>query len=108
MKLLSLLLVSFLATIVIPSANLAEDTAQDVGPEIIRLKMDGIYLHFKHWKHQRLTNIECSNCHTPQEWKIKKWDMEVAHQMCISCHDMYKKGPVGCKDCHSTEYTSIQ
>jgi len=108
MKLLSLLLVSSLTTIVVPSVNLAADTAQDVGPEIIRLKMGGIYLPFKHRKHQKLTGVECSSCHTPQEWKIEKWDKEVAHHMCIFCHDMHKKGPVVCKDCHSTTYTSIQ
>jgi cytochrome c553 len=109
MKLLSvLLLVSLLVTVGIPSALMAADNTQDLGPEIIKFKMGDLYLPFQHWKHQKLQNSKCFYCHSVQEWKIEAWGKEVAHQMCISCHERNDKGPVNCKECHNTSYTSMQ
>lgn len=108
MKLFSQLLASLLTTIVISSVTFAEDTAQNLGPEIIKLRMGDIFLPFKHWKHQKQANNECFDCHKPNEWKIIQWNKEIAHQICISCHDLHKSGPVECKDCHNITYTSVK
>ena len=94
---------SLLMIIGIPLAVIAAETPQNAGPDIIKLKMGDKTLNFQHQKHQRYTNNECFHCHKPQEWKIKKWDKEVAHQVCISCHDLDDKGPVECNGCHTTK-----
>jgi cytochrome c553 len=108
MKLLSVIPAAFLATITIFSAITAADTVQNPGPEIIKFKMGDLYLPFKHWNHQKLQDSKCAYCHSTQEWKIEAWGKEVAHQMCISCHERNDKGPVNCKECHSTSYTTMQ
>ena len=79
----------------------AAEIPPNVGPEIIKIKMGEHSLDFKHRMHQKLNNSECFHCHKPQEWKIKKWDKEVAHEICIACHDLNDRGPVECKGCHS-------
>ena len=94
---------SLLMIIGLPLAVMAAETPQNAGPDIIKLKMGDKTLNFQHQKHQRYTNNECFHCHKPQEWKIKKWDKEVAHQVCISCHDLDDKGPVECNGCHTTK-----
>ncbi|KAB0665687.1 hypothetical protein F6V25_08180 [Oryzomonas japonica] len=108
MKKLTVVLAVVLATAGTPAALVAADAPQNAGPEIIKLKMGDLYLIFKHWRHQKWSNRECLRCHTAQEWKIKNWDKEVAHQICIPCHDQGKKGPVDCKECHGPTYTSMK
>lgn len=108
MQLLYVILALFLTTAAIHSPVMAADNTQNVGPEIIKFKMGDLYLVFKHWQHQKWSNKECFNCHKDKEWKIKNWDKETAHQICIPCHDLNKKGPVDCKDCHDISYTSIR
>lgn len=108
MKLLSVLLVSFLATVGIPAAIIAAENIQNPGPEIIKFKMGDLYLPFQHWKHQKLQDSKCYYCHNTQQWKIEGWDKDVAHQMCISCHERNEKAPASCKECHGTSYTSMQ
>ena len=108
MKLFLVLFALFMATTGVPSAIFAEETTQDPGPEIIKFKMGELYLPFQHWKHQKLQNSRCSNCHSTQAWKIEGLGKEVAHQMCISCHEQNEKGPISCKECHSTSFTSMQ
>ncbi len=108
MKMFSPLFVSILITIGIPFALLAADIPRDIGPEIIKLKMGDIYLNFNHWKHQKSNNNECFQCHNSNGWKIEKWDEEVAHQICISCHQHIKRGPTECNGCHTADYTTMQ
>ena len=108
MKLVPVLLALFLATIAGPSAIVAADTEPNRGQEIIKLKMGDLFLIFPHWEHQKWTNNECQLCHEAQDRKFKLWDKEIAHLMCISCHDQKKKGPVACKDCHGTAYSSVR
>ena len=103
MKLTTSLFASILLIIGLPLAILAAETPPNAGPEIINLKMGEKAVVFQHKKHQQYTNNECFHCHKPQEWKIKKWDKEVAHEICIACHDLYEKGPVECKGCHTTK-----
>lgn len=103
MRLTSSLLAALLVIIGLPLAVLAAETPENVGPAIIKLKMGDKTMEFHHLKHQSLNNSECFHCHKPQEWKIKQWDKEVAHQICISCHDLNEKGPVECKGCHTTK-----
>jgi hypothetical protein len=106
MKLLPVLFALLLVIAAKPFVTMAAD-GQDPGPEFIKFKMGDLYLTFKHWNHQKWSNQECFHCHTSKEWKIKNWDKDVAHQVCIPCHDEGKKGPVDCKDCHGPPYTSM-
>ena len=108
MKLLPVLFAALLATVEMPSAAMSADSAQNAGPEIIKLKMGDLFLNFKHWSHQKWSNHECFHCHASQEWKISNWDKDVSHQICIPCHDQAKKGPVDCKECHGLPYTSMR
>lgn len=103
MKRIYVLFISLLVIICLPLNILAAETPKNLGPDIIQLKMGAKAMKFQHWKHQKLNNNECFHCHKPQEWKIKKWDKEVAHQVCIACHDLYDKGPVECKGCHTSK-----
>ncbi len=100
MRLTTVLLATFVVIIGLPLSILATETPENLGPETIELKMGNYTLNFQHRKHQILNNNECFHCHKPQEWKIKKWDKEVAHQVCIACHDLNDRGPVECKGCH--------
>lgn len=98
------LLPALLASLILIASSFcvhAADTPQNPGPAVIELKMGTKTLPFQHRKHQQRNNSECFHCHKPQEWKIKEWDKEVAHQICISCHDLNEKGPVECKGCHT-------
>ena len=103
MKLTALLLASALLIFGLTLELLADGTPEDIGPEIIKMKMGRQVLEFKHWKHQERNVNECFHCHKHQEWKINKWDKQVAHEMCIACHDLYDKGPVKCKGCHKSK-----
>jgi hypothetical protein len=78
----------------------AQEIPDNIGPETIKLKISGNALDFQHRKHQETTNKECFHCHKVQEWKIKKWNKDVAHEVCIACHDLNDKGPVECQGCH--------
>jgi len=73
---------------------------KDLGPEFINLKNGPKPLPFSHRKHQLLQDSDCSQCHYPEKWTIDDWGKDVAHSMCISCHDLNDKGPVKCDDCH--------
>ena len=100
MKLLCTLLSSMIV-IAMSMVAVAAETPSNIGPAVIELKMGEKQITFQHLKHQKLNNNECFHCHKPQEWKIKAWDKEVAHQICISCHDLNDKGPIECKGCHT-------
>jgi len=67
------------------------------GPDSIKLKT---VVPFQHWKHQSSNGSECFNCHKADGARIENWGKEVAHELCISCHDLNDKGPVECKQCH--------
>jgi hypothetical protein len=101
MKPTTSLLASLLMIFGLPLAIIASETPDNIGPDVIKLKMGDKTLIFQHRKHQASNNNECFHCHKPQEWKIAKWDKEVAHQICIACHDLNDKGPVECKGCHT-------
>ena len=73
---------------------------QNLGPETIDLKNGTTPLKFTHRKHQKLQSSECFHCHKPENWKIDNWGKDVAHSMCISCHDLNEKGPIKCEECH--------
>lgn len=103
MKQSMLLATSLVILIGLPFHTLAADAPENIGPEVITLKMGANPLIFQHRKHQSYNNSECFHCHKPQEWKIKKWDKEVAHEVCIACHDINDKGPVECKGCHTAK-----
>ncbi|KAB0663543.1 cytochrome c3 family protein [Oryzomonas japonica] len=74
--------------------------APNPGPEVINLKMGVMVLPFQHRKHQKDLNNECFHCHTRESGKIDNWGKDTAHKICISCHDLYDKGPVECQQCH--------
>lgn len=103
MKPASLLFALVMAAVGMPFAVFSAEIPDNIGPDTIKLKMGEKTLSFKHWKHQKINNNECFHCHKPQEWKIKKWDKEVAHEICIACHDLNDKGPVECKECHGAQ-----
>lgn len=86
-------------TVFLVAASINSD-AQDPGPDSILLKNGSTPLPFTHRKHQNLQSSECFHCHAANKWKIDDWGKEVAHAMCISCHDLNEKGPITCKDCH--------
>jgi hypothetical protein len=103
MKLVILLAASLMVIIGFPLSIMAAETPDNIGPNTIKLKMGKNVMDFQHWRHQKANNNECFHCHKVQEWKIKKWDKEVAHEICIACHDLNDKGPVECKGCHGSQ-----
>lgn len=103
MKITKLLTASLLVVFGFPLSIIAAEVPVNIGPDIIKLKMGDKFMNFQHWKHQKNNNNECFHCHKPQEWKIKKWDKEVAHEVCIACHDINDRGPVECKGCHAVK-----
>jgi hypothetical protein len=103
MKKITILLALSLMIIGLPLAIMAEEVPKNIGPAVIKMKMGNTSMDFQHLKHQKNNNNECFHCHKPQEWKIKKWDKEVAHQVCIACHDLNDKGPIECKGCHTAQ-----
>ena len=108
MKTFSTFCVSILIASVMPFAVLAADIPRDIGPDIIKLKMGELYMNFRHWEHQKSNNNECFQCHRSDGWKIGPWDKEIAHQICITCHENIKRGPAECSGCHTADYTAIQ
>jgi len=82
------------------SSAVAAGEGADLGPEMITLKMGAMSLSFQHRKHQKDLNNECFHCHAGKSGKIDNWGKETAHKICISCHDLYDKGPVECHQCH--------
>jgi len=77
-----------------------KDTPKDRGREIINLKMGVMELRFQHWKHQTNVHNDCFNCHKTRIGVIDGWNKDVAHKVCIPCHDLENKGPVQCHECH--------
>jgi hypothetical protein len=71
------------------------------GPEIITFKKGILSKPFLHWKHQERSKDNCQQCHEygNEEGKIDEWP-NVAHNICISCHEVNNKGPVKCLECH--------
>jgi hypothetical protein len=105
MKLFPMIFAVLLTTAYIPSHVTAAD---NTCPEIIKFKMGDLYLNFKHLEHIKWSNNECFQCHKEKEWKILNWDKETAHQICIPCHDLKRKGPMDCKECHDPSFTSMK
>lgn len=84
------------------SVSFSAETTPNRGPEIIRFHMGDLTLPFRHWGHQRLVNNQCSPCHGSTPGKIDNWGKEIAHALCIPCHETRRRGPVECKECHQT------
>jgi predicted CXXCH cytochrome family protein len=82
------------------SSEGAADAPKDRGPEVINLKMKGMVMPFKHWKHQKEAKSDCRDCHSRKIGKIEGWGEDTAHKVCIPCHDLEEKGPVLCHQCH--------
>jgi len=76
------------------------ETPKNRGPEIINLKMGAMELRFQHWNHQTNLQHDCFNCHKTKIGVIDGWSKDVAHKVCIPCHDLENKGPVQCHECH--------
>src|SRR5690349_409008 len=96
------LLLALLAVTGASSPTLADGPKipKNYGPEVIDLKMGIMILPFQHKKHQKSLNNECYLCHKTVDGKIDGWGREVAHTICIPCHDLYEKGPIECRQCH--------
>lgn len=92
--LLTLVFLLLLAT------NVLAGKPDSLGPEIITLKMGQEIIEFTHYKHQKVTNNQCWECHKKASGKIDNWGEATAHRLCIPCHDLNEKGPVNCKGCH--------
>jgi hypothetical protein len=93
----------FLAGLFIVSGSFTTVLAEqpkDRGREIINLKMGVMELRFQHWKHQTDVHNDCFNCHKTKIGVIDGWNKDVAHKVCIPCHDLENKGPVQCHECH--------
>lgn len=98
----SLLVITALG-ISIAATALESNAVQDPGPEILKLKIGTSFMSFQHRRHQNLQHSECFHCHLPNKWIIDNWGKEVAHSMCISCHDLNDTGPVKCGECHKVD-----
>lgn len=84
----------------VTSSLVHADEPKNIGPEVINLKMGVMQLPFQHRKHQKAQKDECFHCHKADRYKIDEWSKKVAHELCISCHDLNENGPVECKGCH--------
>lgn len=82
------------------AASVMADKPENQGPKIIKLKMGAETIEFTHYKHQKVTNNQCWECHDKKSGKIDNWSEATAHKLCIPCHDLNEQGPVSCKDCH--------
>ena len=80
--------------------SVGAEPPKDRGRELINLKMGNMDLQFQHWKHQTSVHNECFNCHKTKIGVIDGWSTDVAHKVCIPCHDLESKGPVQCQECH--------
>ena len=96
----TMLIILFLSLFGVSVSVLAE-TPTSTGPEVIKIKMGELDLLFKHWKHQKILNNDCHQCHTTKIGKIDSWSKDTAHMLCITCHELMDKGPTECRDCHS-------
>jgi hypothetical protein len=67
--------------------------------DIIELPASMGKISFPHKRHQELLK-DCTKCHEKGPGKISELNKNWAHKNCKGCHEMMKKGPVGCKDCH--------
>jgi predicted CXXCH cytochrome family protein len=92
-------MILILAFLGVASTVLAEPV-KNPGPEVYNFKMGNVDMPFRHWKHQKLAKGDCLHCHDREGEKIKGWGEEVAHKICIPCHDLDEKGPVLCHQCH--------
>jgi predicted CXXCH cytochrome family protein len=93
-----------LAFLVVTSNVLAE-ALKNPGPEVMYFNMS-VPIPFNHWKHQKLAKDDCLHCHDRKGEKIKGWGKEIAHKICIPCHDLDEKGPVLCHECHGEKILS--
>jgi len=111
MKRLMSLVITIIFTLILSSsisfAAEKSDPSKDRGPEFINLKMGVMELKFQHWKHQTSLHNDCFNCHKTKIGVIDGWSKDVAHKVCIPCHDLENKGPVLCQECHK-KGTSLQ
>lgn len=96
----NLTMILILAFLGVTSTVLAE-APKNRGSEVLNFKMGIVDMPFQHWKHQKLAKDDCLHCHDRTGEKIKGWGEEVAHKICIPCHDLDEKGPVLCHECHS-------
>ena len=71
-----------------------------LGPDVIKFKMGAKTVDFSHYKHQKLVNNQCWECHDKKLGVIDNWSEATAHKLCIACHDLHEKGPIECKECH--------
>ncbi|HIJ82283.1 MAG TPA: cytochrome c3 family protein [Desulfuromonadales bacterium] len=56
---------------------------------------------FKHKAHADALK-DCTKCHEKTDGgKIAGFGKDLAHKKCKECHTEMKKGPTGCKECHS-------
>lgn len=94
-SILSVLLLSLMFTSVTMAAE-----PENIGPQLIKLKMGKETIEFTHHKHQKAVNNQCWECHKKESGKIENWSEATAHKLCIPCHDLNEKGPVSCKGCH--------
>lgn len=95
-----LVLAVILFNVTVYSTGYAADAPKGAGPDLIPLKTGAVPMQFPHWKHQFSNGSECFHCHKADGGKITGWGKEVAHEICISCHDLNDKGPVNCNQCH--------
>jgi len=100
-----LTMILILAFLGVTSIVLAE-ALKNPGPEVLNFKMGILQMPFQHWKHQKLAKDDCLHCHDRKGAKIKGWGEEVAHKICIPCHDLDEKGPVLCHQCHPKKILS--
>ncbi len=102
-KLLATIVNLIFAVLLVASLSCAaekKEAPKDRGREMINLKMGTMVLPFNHWKHQSDLSNDCFNCHKTKIGVIDGWSKDVAHKVCIPCHDLENKGPVQCHECH--------
>lgn len=88
-----------LVSLMFASVTIAAKT-ENIGPQMIKLKMGKETIEFNHHKHQKAVNNKCWECHKKESGVIENWSEATAHTLCIPCHDLNEKGPVECKGCH--------
>jgi predicted CXXCH cytochrome family protein len=58
---------------------------------------------FNHTKHVKLAAGACTACHKGKPGQIDGFKKELAHTLCIGCHEPSEgnlEGPVSCPGCH--------
>lgn len=100
-RLLSLIVLAIILSSTLTFAAEKSAPPKDRGREIIKFNMGVVELGFQHWKHQKGVHNDCSSCHKNKIGVIEGWGKDVAHNICIPCHDLENKGPVLCHECHN-------